>query len=68
VIPRLYRYKELKALGIIQNWTTLLRLIANGDFPPGKQISPNGRAWTEDEIAEWLESRPQAVGKGRTAA
>ena len=41
MIPKLLRYKDLKELGIVANWTTLLRLIANGDFPPGKQISPN---------------------------
>jgi predicted DNA-binding transcriptional regulator AlpA len=60
VIPRLLRYKDLKELGIVANWTTLLRLIANGEFPPGRYISPNCRAWTEQEIAEWLASRPQA--------
>jgi Prophage CP4-57 regulatory protein (AlpA) len=63
VIPKVLRYKDLKERGIINNWTTLLRLIANGDFPAGRYISPNCRAWTEQEIAEWLDSRPQAMGK-----
>jgi predicted DNA-binding transcriptional regulator AlpA len=68
VIPKLLRFADLKKLGIVANWTTLLRLIANGDFPSGRYISPNCRAWTEDEVAEWLASCPQAMGKGRTAA
>jgi predicted DNA-binding transcriptional regulator AlpA len=63
VIPRLLRYKDLKERGIVENWTTLFRLIASGDFPAGRYISPNRRAWTEDEIAEWLDSRPQAMGR-----
>jgi predicted DNA-binding transcriptional regulator AlpA len=62
-LPKLLRYKDLKELGIVENWTTLFRLIADGEFPPGRYISPNRRAWTETEVAEWLESRPQAMGK-----
>jgi hypothetical protein len=27
-------------------------------FPIGRMISPNIRAWTEQEIADWLKARP----------
>ena len=59
---RLLRVRDLKDRGIIYNWTTLHRWIANGQFPPGRYLGPNTRVWTEDEIAEWLASRP--TGKG----
>jgi hypothetical protein len=34
------------------------RLIDLENFPEGRWLSPNCRAWTEDEIAAWLASRP----------
>lgn len=38
---------------------TLYRLIAKGEFPASRQISPNGRAvaWLKSDIEEWIESR-----------
>jgi predicted DNA-binding transcriptional regulator AlpA len=56
--PTLLRYSDLKARGIVRNWVTLLRWIAHEDFPPGKMLGPNTRAWTDAEVAAWLESRP----------
>jgi hypothetical protein len=61
VIPRVYRFKELKALGIVANWTTLSRWIANGTFPAGQLIDPNTRVWTEPELADWLASKGKAA-------
>jgi predicted DNA-binding transcriptional regulator AlpA len=52
------RFKDLASAGIVSNWPTLLRLIADEAFPPGRYIGPNSRAWTVDEIEAWLESRP----------
>ena len=43
-IPRLLRYRDLKARGVCSNWTTLLRWIKAGTFPAGRLIGPNTRA------------------------
>jgi predicted DNA-binding transcriptional regulator AlpA len=58
LLPKLLKFRDLKAAGIVQNWTTLVRWIDGGDFPPGIKLGPNSRAWPETEIAAWLESRP----------
>jgi predicted DNA-binding transcriptional regulator AlpA len=57
LLPKLLQFKDLKALGIVQNWTTLGRWIDNGCFPPGIKIGPHTRAWTDLSIAEWLADR-----------
>ena len=51
------RFRDLKARGIVGNWPTLLRLIDSEGFPPGVRLGANMRAWPEDEVAAWLESR-----------
>jgi hypothetical protein len=58
VIPKLLRFKDLKERGLVPNWTTLLRWIELEGFPAGIRLAPNTRAWTEDEVAAWLASRP----------
>jgi predicted DNA-binding transcriptional regulator AlpA len=60
-LPKLLRFKNLKELGIVRNWTTLARWINNGTFPPGQLIGPNTRVWTETELADWLASKGRAV-------
>jgi predicted DNA-binding transcriptional regulator AlpA len=57
LLPKLLQFKDLKALGVVQNWTTLGRWIDNGSFPPGIKIGPHTRAWTDASIAEWLADR-----------
>jgi hypothetical protein len=62
-VPRLpvyVRFADLVAAGIVQNWTTLLRLIDDEGFPPGVMIGPNTRAWRLAELEAWLTSRPSA--------
>jgi hypothetical protein len=39
---------------------TLKRLIDNQSFPPGFLITPNARAWIEDEVLQWIANRPAA--------
>jgi predicted DNA-binding transcriptional regulator AlpA len=59
--PRLttyVRFRELVAAGIIRNWPTLRRLIREQQFPAGKMIGPNTRAWPVNEIESWLATRP----------
>jgi len=56
----LLRFADLKARKIVSNWPTLKRWIDQEGFPPGIKLGPNSRAWTEEEIAEWLANRPKA--------
>jgi predicted DNA-binding transcriptional regulator AlpA len=41
------------------NRTQIEQLIDRGEFPRGMKVSDSGRAriWTEEEIAEWQQSR-----------
>ena len=54
----LYRFPDLKRLGIVNNYTTLLRWIDTGDFPAGRMLGANTRAWLVSEIEDWIASRP----------
>jgi predicted DNA-binding transcriptional regulator AlpA len=54
----LLRFKHLKQRRIVENWPQLKRLVERHGFPPGIYLSPNTRAWPEDEVDRWLESRP----------
>lgn len=60
LLPRFVRYRDLVAAGIVANWPTLLRLIAEDGFPPGVMLGRNTRAFPLDEIEAWLRSRPTA--------
>lgn len=59
-MTKLLRFSDLKQRGIVRNWPTLTRWIDRDGFPPGRKLSANTRAWTEDEIEAWLASRPLA--------
>ena len=61
MLPKLLRFQDLKDAGIVRNWTTLVRWIDGGTFPPGIKLGPNSRAWTEESIAEWLAERERAA-------
>ena len=54
------RFADLKASGLVGNWAQLRNLIRDHNFPPGRMLSPNVRAWSDAEIDQWLASRPQA--------
>lgn len=54
------RFADLKASGLVGNWAQLRNLIRDHNFPPGRMLSPNVRAWSDAEIEQWLASRPQA--------
>jgi Prophage CP4-57 regulatory protein (AlpA) len=62
-IAKFLGYIDLVEAGIINNRVTLNRLIKTQQFPPGRLLGPNTRAWEEKEIELWLASRPvkQAV-------
>ena len=66
---RFVRFRDLKARGIVNNWAQLDNLIEKYDFPPGRMLSPNTRAWDEEEEVEpWLASRPTEGPAPRGAA
>ena len=56
----LLRFEDLKARGIVRNWPCLNKWIAREGFPPGRKLGPQTRVWTEQEIEEWIASRPTA--------
>jgi hypothetical protein len=56
----LLRFRDLKARGIVNSWPMLKVRIFRDGFPPGRMIGPNQRAWTQDEIEQWFNSRPTA--------
>jgi predicted DNA-binding transcriptional regulator AlpA len=58
MIPKVYRYPDLKEAGIANSWAQLRRMIDRHGFPPGRMLSSNVRAWTAAEIDAWMASRP----------
>jgi len=58
VLKQRIRFRHLKERGIADSYAQLNRLIENYHFPIGKMLSPNIRSWTEQEVAEWIATRP----------
>lgn len=59
-MSRLLRFHDLKERKIVTNWPQLRRMVRDYGFPPGMLLGPNTRAWSEDEIEQWVASRPTA--------
>jgi len=61
-VPKtLNRMKELVTrLGVSRSFIN--KMIANGEFPSPVVISASVVAWREDEILEWINSRPRSRG------
>ena len=57
---RRLRYRDLVALGIVNNRATLWNWIRDRGFPSGQLTGPNTRTWGDDEIRDYLNSRPSA--------
>ena len=62
------RYRDLKQRGLVNSRATLKFWIERDSFPPGRMVGRNTRAWTEQEIDQWLQSRPTAGPPPRGAA
>jgi Prophage CP4-57 regulatory protein (AlpA) len=58
------RFADLKARGVVKNWTTLARLVNEQGFPAGVRLGAQTRAWDEAEVAAWLEARRIASPAG----
>ena len=54
------RYRDLVERGVVRNRPTLQNWIRDRGFPPGQLTGPNTRTWGEDEVQEYLDSRPSA--------
>jgi predicted DNA-binding transcriptional regulator AlpA len=52
------RFADLKAAGIVNSWPMLRRRVERDGFPPGIMLGPNTRVWSEQEIEDWLATRP----------
>jgi predicted DNA-binding transcriptional regulator AlpA len=52
------RFRDLVALGIVNNRITLNNWIRDLGFPPGQLTGPNSRTWSESEVEIWVASRP----------
>lgn len=57
-MKKLLRVEHFYERGFVRNRTTLYRWIHKEGFPSGFLLGPNTRVWTEDEVEEWLASRP----------
>ena len=56
-VSALLRFNDLRALPLVNNWTTLNNWIAKRGFPPGRMIG-RCRVWIEREVFAWIESQP----------
>jgi hypothetical protein len=54
----LLRFLDLQQRNIVKSWPQLKRLQENYGFPKGRMIGANTRAWTHQEIDEWVATRP----------
>lgn len=59
----LLRFKDLRARKICNSWPQLKEWGEKFGFPLGRLMGPNMRVWTEEEIAEYFNSRPAALPK-----
>jgi hypothetical protein len=57
---KVIRFRHLKERGIVDNWPQVKRLVEQQGFPPGRYLGANTRVWLEDEIDDWLDTRPTA--------
>jgi predicted DNA-binding transcriptional regulator AlpA len=55
---RMIRFPDLVARGIFTSRMTLKRAIDTQGFPAGVLLTPNCRAWPEDDVNAWLANRP----------
>jgi hypothetical protein len=57
-MSKFLRFNDLRERGIVANRVTLGAWIASEGFPTGILAGPNTRLWPEEQINEWLASRP----------
>jgi predicted DNA-binding transcriptional regulator AlpA len=52
------RFEDLMTLRVVRSRATLAYWIQQGNFPCGRWIGENTRAWTWGEVQQWIASRP----------
>jgi predicted DNA-binding transcriptional regulator AlpA len=57
-VPHFFTQPDLKKRKISSSARQTKYLVDHHNFPPGRMLSPQIRGWTEDELTEWLASRP----------
>jgi predicted DNA-binding transcriptional regulator AlpA len=62
-VPKFLRLKNLEERGIAKTHQAVRHMQIHHGFPLGRLLGPGTRVWTEDEINEWLASRPVEVSE-----
>lgn len=57
------RFRRLKGEGIVDNWMTLRRWVANEGFPAPIALGPNSVAFDMAAVYAWVGSRPRRMPK-----
>jgi predicted DNA-binding transcriptional regulator AlpA len=57
-MTRLLRFADLQDHRVVSSWPQLKRLQQLHGFPLGRMLSPNVRTWTQQEVDDWIASRP----------
>jgi hypothetical protein len=57
------RFRRLKGEGIVDNWMTLRRWVANEGFPAPIALGPNSVAFDMAAVYAWVASRPRRIPK-----
>jgi hypothetical protein len=52
------RYRNLVERGLVKSRQELKRLQDGQGFPLGRLLGPNARVWTDEEIMDYIASRP----------
>ncbi len=60
-LPRLLRRRQVEEL-VGMSTSSIYRKVRSGDFPEPVDVGGGTVRWREDELLEWLESRPRARG------
>jgi hypothetical protein len=68
MLPTFVRFADLKKRGIVDSIPQLRSLQAREGFPTGRRLSANVRAWTVDEIQDWLKTRDSSPAPLRGVA
>jgi predicted DNA-binding transcriptional regulator AlpA len=60
-LRRFLRFRQLRQMGVVGDWITLLDYIERLGFPPGYKLSHKVRVWDEQSVLDWIEARRVAA-------
>jgi predicted DNA-binding transcriptional regulator AlpA len=60
-LREIWRFADLKLLGIVADRATVRRWVASEGFPKPIVLSANSIGWPSAEVREWLASRPRGA-------